>query len=49
MLLKASWPSRPIPEEQINRKPDDPQNDQMTEKPKTKNHKTKSTAPNLVF
>ena len=45
--LKPSWSSRPNPEDQINRKPDDRKNDQTTEK--AKNLKTKSNAikPNI--
>ena len=34
-LQFMSWPCRPNPEDQINRKPDDQKNDQMTENQKT--------------
>ena len=43
----TSWSSRPNPENQINRKPDDRKNDQTTEK--AKKHKTESIVLNLTF
>ena len=45
-LKKPSWSSGPNPEDQINRKPDDRKNDQMTKK--ARNNETKSTVLNLI-